>query len=102
LASSSLRLTNRCFFQLNPCGNSPYVTSSQMRRGFASYEYAWLFVKFTYRTYSIIENYFFCTIRVYKSSVSTALQSRSYPSYVSYSKTAAQSLERSKLDNSKV
>jgi hypothetical protein len=32
LAPSPLRPTTRDFFQLNPCNNSPYVTSSLMRR----------------------------------------------------------------------
>jgi hypothetical protein len=32
LASSSMRLTIRIFLQLNSCGNSPYVTSSLMKR----------------------------------------------------------------------
>jgi hypothetical protein len=32
LASGPLRLTTRFFFQLNSCGNSPYVTSSLTRR----------------------------------------------------------------------
>jgi hypothetical protein len=35
----------RFVFQLNPCGNSPYVTSSLTRRRFVSYECAWLFLK---------------------------------------------------------
>jgi hypothetical protein len=32
LASSPLRITTTDYFQLNPCGNSPYVTSSPTRR----------------------------------------------------------------------
>jgi hypothetical protein len=37
LGPSTTRLTTRDFFQLNPCGNSPYITSSLTRRwiGFA-------------------------------------------------------------------
>jgi hypothetical protein len=43
------------FFQLNPCGHSPYVTSSLWREvGFLSYEYAWPFVKCMYHTYSML------------------------------------------------
>jgi hypothetical protein len=58
--------------------------------GFVSYEYAWPFVKLTYRTY-VIEMSLFCT--THKSSVQ-ALQSRLCLSYVSYSTTTAWSPER--------
>jgi hypothetical protein len=40
------------FFQLSPCGHSPYVTPSPTRSWLVSYEYAWPFVKCMYRTYS--------------------------------------------------
>jgi hypothetical protein len=44
------------FFQRNLCDNSPYVTSSLTRRWVCLlwYEYAWPFVKCTFRTYSLL------------------------------------------------
>jgi hypothetical protein len=49
---------------------SLYSTSFWREDGFVSYEYAWPFVKCTYRTYSmLLKNYCFCT--THKSSVST-------------------------------
>jgi hypothetical protein len=73
LAPSSLRHKIRDFFlQLNPCGNSPYVTSSHIlsdeRMGFSLMNRLHLF-KCTYRTYNVIENSSFCT--TYTSSVSS-------------------------------
>jgi hypothetical protein len=41
--------------QLNFWGNSPYV-SSLLHDGFVSYEYAWPFVKCTFRTYNMLLN----------------------------------------------
>jgi hypothetical protein len=42
------------FFQLSSCGNSPYVTSSWREDRFVSYEYAWIFVKCSFRTYIML------------------------------------------------
>jgi hypothetical protein len=41
LASGPLRPTTRNFFQLNSCGNSPYVTSSLTRDGSVVYNCCW-------------------------------------------------------------
>jgi hypothetical protein len=50
LTSSPLRPTTRDFCRLNPCGNSPLWREDR----FVSYEYAWPFIKCTYRTYSML------------------------------------------------
>jgi hypothetical protein len=75
------------FLQLISWGHSPYVTSSLTRRWICPYEYAWPFVKFTYRTYSILLKILPCALYTSPLSVQ-ALQSRSCLSYVSYSTTA--------------
>jgi hypothetical protein len=49
------------FFQLNTCGNSPYVTSLWRENGFVSYEYAW--------PYSILMKFF---ILQYKQHYTTS------------------------------
>jgi hypothetical protein len=54
LAPSSLRLTTRYFFQLNPCGFIPYVTSSLACRWVCLLWIGFAFVKRTYRIYSIL------------------------------------------------
>jgi hypothetical protein len=63
-------------FQLNPWGNSPYLTSS-LTIGWACPLWIWLaFVKCTYRTYSLLLKILPCAL--YTSSLSVqALQSRS-------------------------
>jgi hypothetical protein len=53
-ASIFLGLTTRDFFQVNPCGHRPYVTSSMTKNGVVPYEYAWPFVKHIYRTNGIL------------------------------------------------
>jgi hypothetical protein len=82
--SGPLRLTTRDIFQLNSCGNSPYVTSSLTRCvcllwiGFA-------FVKCMYRVLFKI-----LAFALHASLMSVqALQSRSCLSYVYYATTAA-------------
>jgi hypothetical protein len=54
LGVKPLETHDQTFFQLNSCGNSPYVTSSPREDGFVSYEYAWPFVKCTFHTYSML------------------------------------------------
>jgi hypothetical protein len=55
---------------------------------FVSYEYAWSFIKCTYRTYSMLLE--ILSFALYTSSLSVqALQSRSRLAYVSYATTAA-------------
>jgi hypothetical protein len=76
------------FFQLNSYGNSAYVTSSLTRYGFVSYEDAWLFIKCTFCTYTMLLK--IPTLALYRSPVSVqTLQSISYLRYVSYATTAA-------------
>jgi hypothetical protein len=82
LASSPLRSTSRDFFQLNPCGNSPYVTSSLTRRWVCLLRISWSFIKCTYRTYGMLQKIF--PFALYTSPLSVqALQSRSCLSYLS-------------------
>jgi hypothetical protein len=66
------------FFQLNSCGNSPYVASSLTRRWVVSHEYAWYFVKCTFHTCSMLLNIssFYAT---HKSSVSTGFTEQIKP-----------------------
>jgi hypothetical protein len=69
LAPSPLRLASRFFFQLNPCGHSPYVTSCLTRRWVC---FLWIFLTFR-RVYvshikHVTGNSSLCTI--YKASVS--------------------------------
>jgi hypothetical protein len=76
LASRYFRITTTEFFQLNPCGNSPYVTFSLTR---------WvclLWICFAFRQVSVshikhVENSSFCTI--YKSSVCTGFVNQVTP-----------------------
>jgi hypothetical protein len=70
------------FFQLNSCGNSPYITSS-LTRWFVSYEYAWPFVKCIFRTYSMLLKIIPFALHTSPLSVQ-ALQGRSRLAYVSY------------------
>jgi hypothetical protein len=69
LASSPLRLTTRDFFQLNPCGHSPYVTSSLTKRWVCP---LWICLAicqvYVLHIWHVIKNSFFCTI--YKPPVS--------------------------------
>jgi hypothetical protein len=61
---------------------------------FASYEYAWPFVKCTYRTCSMLLK--ILPLALYTSPLSVqALQGRSCLCFVSYATTAAKLLERS-------
>jgi hypothetical protein len=73
----------RFFFQLNPCGHSPYVISSLMRSGFVFYEYAWPSVKCTYCTYRMLLKILPFVLYTGPLPVQ-ALQSRLFPFYVSY------------------
>jgi hypothetical protein len=71
-ASSPLRLMTRDFFSpLDPCGHSPYVTSSLMRR------WVWPFVKRTYRTYGMLLKILPCAL--YTSPVSTGFAKQIMP-----------------------
>jgi hypothetical protein len=87
LTSSPLRLT-RHFFQLNPCGNSPHVISSDDKIGMSvasvadCSEYAWPFVKCTFRTFSMVLKILPFAVHASPPSVQD-LQSRSCTSYVS-------------------
>jgi hypothetical protein len=54
LAPSPSRITTRIFFQLNPCGHSPNVTSSLTRGCVCLLWIRLTFVKCTYRTYSVL------------------------------------------------
>jgi hypothetical protein len=55
LAPSPLKITTRnFFFQLNPCGHNPYVTSSLTRAWVSPLWVGLTFVKYTYRTYSML------------------------------------------------
>jgi hypothetical protein len=54
----------RQFFQLNPCGHSPYVTSSMTRRCGCLLWIGSAFVKFTYRTYSMLIKILPCALHV--------------------------------------
>jgi hypothetical protein len=84
-APSGSRAEN--FFQLNPSVHRPYIASSVTRGWVFSYEYAWPFIKCTYRTYSILLKIIPCA--VYTSPLSVqGLQSRSCINYVSYATTA--------------
>jgi hypothetical protein len=83
-----LEIYDQRFFQLSPCGNSPYVTSSLTENGFVSHEYAWPFVKRTYSTYSMLLKILPLALYTIPLSVQ-ALQSRSCLSYMSYATTAA-------------
>jgi hypothetical protein len=62
--------------------------------GFVSYEYAWPFVKCTYRTYNMLLKIFPFALYTCPMSIQ-ALQCRSCLYYLSYATTAAYSLERS-------
>jgi hypothetical protein len=78
LASSSLRLTARNFFQLNPCSHSLYVTSSLTIRWVCLW-WIWLSFRQVYisHIYHVIENSSFCTI--YKPPVSTGFVKQIMP-----------------------
>jgi hypothetical protein len=81
LASSSLTQP-QIFFQLNPCGHSPYVTFSLMRK------WVWPFFEHAYHTYSMLLK--ILPFALYTSTLSVqASQSRSCLSYISYATTAA-------------
>jgi hypothetical protein len=89
LLLSSLRLTTWDFFlQLNPCGHSPYVTSSLTRKWVCLLWICFAFVKCTYRTYSMLLKILPCALHINPLSVQ-ASESRSRLSYVSYATTAA-------------
>jgi hypothetical protein len=68
-------MATNLFFQLNPCGVSPYVNPLWWEDAFVSYECAWLFVKCTFHTYNMLK---IPTLTLYTSPLSAqALQSRS-------------------------
>jgi hypothetical protein len=70
-------------FELNNCGNTPYITSSLTRRWGYLLWICLAFVKCTYRKYSVLLNILACAL--YASALSVqALQSRSCLSYMSY------------------
>jgi hypothetical protein len=74
----------RNFFQLNSCGNSPYVKPIAT----VSYQYAWIFVKSIFRTYNMLLAILPFVLQTSSLSVQ-ALQNRSCLTYVSYAITAA-------------
>jgi hypothetical protein len=71
------------FLQLNPCGHSPYVTSSLTRRWVCLLWIGFAFVKCTYRIYSMLLKILLCALYTSPLSVQ-ALQSRSCISYLCY------------------
>jgi hypothetical protein len=78
LASRPLRPTTRGIFQLNLCGNSPYVTSSLKKRWFCL-----LWIRLAFRQVyvsqikRVIENSSYCS--THKSSVSTCFAEQTMP-----------------------
>jgi hypothetical protein len=73
-----LRPTTRMFFQLNPCGHSPYVTFS-LTRGRVCLLWICLAFRQVYVSHiqHVTENFSFCTI--HKSSVSTGFAKQIMP-----------------------
>jgi hypothetical protein len=81
-------MTRDFFPQLNLFGNSAHVTSSLPRRWVFSYEYAWPFVKCTFRTYNILLKILPFALHTSPLSVQ-ALHCRSCLSYLSHATAAA-------------
>jgi hypothetical protein len=75
-------------FQLNPCGHSPYVTSSLTRGRVCVLWIGFAFVKCSYRTYGMLLKILPCALHTNPLSVQ-ALQSRSCIFYLSYATTAS-------------
>jgi hypothetical protein len=78
LASGPLRPKSRDFFQLNSCGNSPYVTPFLTRRWVCL---LWPFVKCIFRTCYMLLEIFPCALYTSPLSVQ-ALHSRSCLTYI--------------------
>jgi hypothetical protein len=85
------------FFQLSPCGHSPYVTSSLTRRWVCLLWICLALVNCTYRTYSMLLK--ILPFALYTSPLSVhALQGRPCLSYLSYATMSASQFNRRKLD----
>jgi hypothetical protein len=67
LAPSPLRLNARIFFQLNTCGNSPYVISLRREDGFVSYEYAWPYNMLSMLSDEVIPRYIVLARTIWKT-----------------------------------
>jgi hypothetical protein len=76
------------FYQLNPCGNRTYVTSTLTWRRVCILWIGFAVVKCTYRTYSMLLKILSFALHTSHLSVQ-ALQSRSCLPYVSHATTAA-------------
>jgi hypothetical protein len=88
LGAKPLEAHDHRFFQLNPCGHSPYATSFLTRGWVCLLWVGFVFVKWTYRTCSTILKILPCVLHTNPLSVQ-ALESRSCLSYLSYATTAA-------------
>jgi hypothetical protein len=101
LAPSPLGPTTNNFFQLNPCSNSPYVTSSLTRRWVHLLWICLAFVKCIFCTYSMLLGTLPFALHTSPLSVQ-ALQSRSCLSYISYATKQLSHLNGCKLAHRQV
>jgi hypothetical protein len=88
LAPSPLRITTRFFFSTETFWSYSLCNILSEEKMGVSYEYAWPFVKCTFRTYSMLLEILSFALCTSPQSVK-ALQSRSCLSHVSYATTAA-------------